>query len=448
MIYRFGGAPYEPQENALRRGVEFVVGTPGRVLDHLERGTLHLEDLKWFILDEADRMLDMGFSEDVEKVVDYAIKSGGEVTSTRIVPDRIQVLLFSATIPSWVKEVMSKYMHSDRVTVDLVTAKEKASVDVKHLVLRCPWEKRAQVIADLIQVYCGTDGRAIVFCDMKKSCNELAGEECLRSIVRMMNCSYVQAGVLHGDIPQKTREQTLKDFKEGKFRCLVATDVAARGLDIQGVRIITEHHSQITLVINREPPTTNSNHADVETYIHRSGRTGRAGKKGVCITLSTGLNQEAILQIIEKAVGNTFTRIGAPQPSDLLKAKAEMMMKDIDNIDQSIIDKMKPLATELVEKVPDVNELVSRCLCIAVGAIGKMHSRSILTSQEGYITVMYRSWNTFRSVSYVFGALRRYFPEDVVSAIKGISMTKDEQGAVFDVEDKHIHYFEDYIKVR
>ena len=184
IIYRFGGAPYEPQENALRRGVEFVVGTPGRVLDHLERGTLHLEELKWFILDEADRMLDMGFNEDVEKVVDYAIKSGGDVTSTtRIVPDRIQVLLFSATIPSWVKEVMSKYMHTDRVTVDLVTEKEKASVDVKHLVLRCPWEKRPQVIADLIQGYCGKDGRAIVFCDMKKSCNELAGEEALRSIV-------------------------------------------------------------------------------------------------------------------------------------------------------------------------------------------------------------------------------------------------------------------------
>ena len=182
-MYRFGGAPYEPQENSLRRGVEIVVGTPGRVLDHLERGNLKLEELKWFILDEADRMLDMGFNEDVEKVVDYAIKSGGEVTGPRIVPDRIQVLLFSATIPSWVREVMTKYMHEDKVTVDLVSAKEKASSDVQHLILRCPWDLRGKVIADLIEVYCGVDGRAIVFCDMKKSCNELAGEECLRGIV-------------------------------------------------------------------------------------------------------------------------------------------------------------------------------------------------------------------------------------------------------------------------
>ena len=182
--HSFGGAPYEPQESALRRGVEFVVGTPGRVLDHLERGNLRLEELKWFVLDEADRMLDMGFNEDVEKVVDYCVKSGGEVSGARKLPDRIQVLLFSATIPAWVRDVMTKYMHPDKVVVDLVTAKEKASVDVKHLVLRCPWERRAKVIADLIQVYCGHDGRAIVFCDMKKSCNELAGEDCLRSFVR------------------------------------------------------------------------------------------------------------------------------------------------------------------------------------------------------------------------------------------------------------------------
>ena len=146
-------------------------------------------------------------------------------------------------------------------------------------------------------------------------------------------------------------------------------------------------------------------------------------------------------------MGNTFTRIGAPQPSDLLKAKAERMVKDVQNIDDAIIEKMTPLATELLQNNSDPTNLVARCLCLAVGAVGKMRSRSILTSQEGYVTMLYRSWNTFRSVSYVFGALRRYFPEEVVIAIKGITMTKDEQGAVFDVEDNHLHFFEDFIKV-
>lgn len=145
------------------------------------------------------------------------------------------------------------------------------------------------------------------------------------------------------------------------------------------------HHPQITLVINREPPATRAGVADVETYIHRSGRTGRAGKKGVCVTLSTGLQQEAILQSIEKAVGNSFTRIGAPQPSDLLKAKAENLLEQFDNIDAAMVEKMMSLAEEVCQKPMEPKEMVARCLCLAVGAIGKMQSRSILTSQDGML---------------------------------------------------------------
>lgn len=143
------------------------------------------------------------------------------------------------------------------------------------------------------------------------------------------------------------------------------------------------HPTQITLVINREPPATRSGVADVETYIHRSGRTGRAGKKGVCVTLSTGLQQEAVLQTIEKAVGNAFTRIGAPQPSDLLKAKAENLLEQFENLDVQMVEKMLPLAEEVCQKQPDAKQAIARCLCLAVGAIGKMQSRSILTSQDG-----------------------------------------------------------------
>lgn len=142
-------------------------------------------------------------------------------------------------------------------------------------------------------------------------------------------------------------------------------------------------HIQITLVINREPPCTNSGRADVETYIHRSGRTGRAGKKGVCITLSTGLGQEATLKGIEKAVGNTFTRIGAPQPSDLLRAKAERMIEQLDGLDNTLIEKMKPLAEKCADRDEDITTLIARCLCLAVGATGKIASRSILTSHDG-----------------------------------------------------------------
>lgn len=121
----------------------------------------------------------------------------------------------------------------------------------------------------------------------------------------------------------------------------------------------------------------------METYIHRSGRTGRAGRKGVCITLSTGFAQEAVLQTIEKAVGNAFTRIGAPQPSDLLKARAERLVERLSDLDDQLIDKMATLADEVLAKESDPRRAVARCLCLAVGAFGKMKSRSILTSNEG-----------------------------------------------------------------
>ena len=136
-------------------------------------------------------------------------------------------------------------------------------------------------------------------------------------------------------------------------------------------------------MINCEPPSTNSGRADVETYIHRSGRTGRAGKKGVCITLSTGLQQEATMKAIEKAVGNAFSRVGAPQPADLLCAKAERLAGQLDNIDHALLEKMKPLAERCLEREEEVTTLVARCLCLAVGATGKIKSRSILTSHDG-----------------------------------------------------------------
>ena len=130
---------------------------------------------------------------------------------------------------------------------------------------------------------------------------------------------------------------------------------------------------QITLVINCEPPSTNSGRADVETYIHRSGRTGRAGRK----------QQEAVMKTIEKAVGNAFSRVGAPQPADLLCAKAERLAGQLDTIDSSLLEKMKPLAERCLERDEEVATLVARCLCLAVGATGKIKSRSILTSHDG-----------------------------------------------------------------
>jgi len=259
------------------------------------------------VLDEADRMLDMGFADDVQKILDAipamrefkASAKGGAGAGAGATPagkgtKGVQVIMFSATVPPWVRDVARMYMYRPE-SVDLVEGEVSASVDVQHIVLQCPWQVRGQTIADLIRVYGGGDGRTIVFVETKKEADELA--------VHPAITSKVDVKAMHGDVAQNQRESTLQAFRKGNLRCIVATDVAARGLDIKGV----------DLVIQTQPPCGKfSGRADVDTYVHRSGRTGRAGAKGTCITLFTR-QQEQVIKQIETATGNKFTRIGAPQ---------------------------------------------------------------------------------------------------------------------------------------
>jgi ATP-dependent RNA helicase DDX21 len=232
----YGGSPYLPQENALKRGVDIVIGTPGRVIDMLDRNCLKLADVKYVILDEADEMLNIGFADAVDKILASAPK-----------PEERQTLLFSATIPPWVQGIANKHMRpGNLVTVDLVgNSKVKAALTVRHMAICCPPPVRMATLADVVKVY-GGSGRTIVFANTKAEVNELALKSSLHAVCQ----------VLHGDIAQTQREVTLQGFREGRFTCLVATDVAARGLDIPDV----------DLVIQTQPPK------DKETYIHRSGR--------------------------------------------------------------------------------------------------------------------------------------------------------------------------------
>jgi ATP-dependent RNA helicase DDX21 len=247
----YGGVGFEVQRGALSRGVDIVVGTPGRILDLLNGGSLRLGDVVMAVLDEADRMLDMGFADDVQKIFDavpgMAIKAAaasgsgagaGSSSSSAAAgaSSGLQTVLFSATLPGWVKDLARKYM-SRPLTIDLVEASDaKASVDVAHLVLQCPWQVRPGVIGDLVRLYCGAAGKAVVFVETKKEADELAVNPALSA--------HVEVKALHGDVPQAQREATLAAFKKGALRCLCATDVAARGLDIKGV----------DLVIQTQPP--------------------------------------------------------------------------------------------------------------------------------------------------------------------------------------------------
>tara|TARA_B110000208_G_scaffold110744_1_gene136839 strand:+ start:661 stop:2046 length:1386 start_codon:yes stop_codon:yes gene_type:complete len=241
----YGGAAYGPQINALQRGVDIIVGTPGRVVDHLQSGRVDMTGIKFFVLDEADQMLDMGFQPELDKVFD-ALDSGSPAVDEHGTKS-YQILLFSATLPAWVNKVARQRLQNGFKTVDLVKGSvNKASIQVQHLVMRCPWQTRPSVINDMLTVHAdGGESRAIVFCDTKKDCNELSVDSRLKYDCR----------TLHGDIPQKQREVTMKAFKDGKFKVLVATDVAARGLHVEDVR----------LVVNFAPPSTRSGYADTET---------------------------------------------------------------------------------------------------------------------------------------------------------------------------------------
>jgi len=447
----YGGTPMGPQRSALSRGVDVVVGTPGRINDLIQQGVLNLAEVTHAILDEADRMLDMGFADEVANILDTCpallarrlssdkrsgrsakrmrfdddghagasedVHSGTSSTAAADGADvnSVQVLLFSATLPGWVKDVAAKYM-IDPANVDLVgdtDARMTASKHVEHLIIQCPWQTKAATIGDLVTAYGGPGGRAIVFCGTKRDVNDL----CVSPDINM------ECKPLHGDVAQSQRESTLKAFKSGRIRCIIATDVAARGLDVKGV----------DLVIMERPPSKMSGRADVEAYVHRSGRTGRAGRKGTCVTLYTR-SQESTIREIEHATGNTFTRVGAPQPKDLARAAAKEQTSRLEDVDEEASKMFKGPAEAATEQY-GAEEALRRALAVMSGFTSALPDRSLLSSSEGFTTVAWRAppGVDIRAPSYVWNGLRAVLSPEACDAFRGLRITADSRSAVFDV---------------
>lgn len=395
----YGGAPYQSQEIKLKRGVDIVVGTPGRIKDHIERGNIDLSSLKFRVLDEADEMLRMGFVEDVELIL-------GKVEDV----SKVQTLLFSATLPDWVKKIASRFLKANKKTADLVgNERMKASTNVRHIVLPCSSSARAQLIPDVIRCY-SSGGRTIVFTETKESASELAG-------------LLPGARALHGDIQQSQREVTLSGFRLGKFMILVATNVAARGLDINDVQ----------LIIQCEPPR------DVEAYIHRSGRTGRAGNTGVAVMLYEP--RRSNISKIERESGVKFEHVAAPQPLDVAKAAGLEAAETITQISDSVIPAFKYAAEELLNTSGlSPVELLAKALAKASGYT-EIKSRSLLASMENYVTVLLEAGKPIYTPSFAFSVLRRFLPEEKVEAVKGLALTADGNGVVFDVPAEDLDMF-------
>lgn len=395
-ICLYGGTAYGPQEGALRRGIDVVIGTPGRVKDHVQRGTLILKDLKFRVLDECDEMLNMGFVDDVEAILTADVDAA-----------KVQTLLFSATLPKWVQEVKRKFLKPDHKTVDLVGSEVmKASTSVQHLLLPSHWSQRSSLVSELVKCY-GAGGRTIVFTETKRDANELT--ESLADGAR----------ALHGDIPQNQREQTLAGFRDGKFNVLVATDVAARGLDIKNVE----------LVIQVEPSK------DPETYIHRSGRTGRANSTGISITL-VDRRKEGLIPFIQKKAGIEFTRIGAPQPADVARIAAERAMESLKTVSDTAIAHFRDAAGKVLEEADSPQDALAAALAKIAGHTD-IKPRSLLTAHDDCVTLQFINPFQVERPGFVFSFLRKNIvDENKVNEIKRMTMTEDGMGAVFDVPTK------------
>lgn len=276
VVCLYGGQPIDKQINQLKKNPQIVVATPGRLMDHVKRRTVRLDKVETIVLDEADRMLDMGFVRDVTHILD-------------LMPKRRNLGLFSATISREVMDISWVYQR-DPVEIT-VHADEQNKPDIAQYRLDVERNQKMETMVRLMEL--GEYDRIIVFCNTKNMTDRLAG---------LLKMKGITCEAIHGDIQQRVREKTLQKFRDGKMRVLVATDVAARGLDIDDV----------DAVFNYDVPDEN------EYYIHRVGRTGRAKRHGVAFTLVATVTEGIRLDDIRKNTGNDIIKVHFNQRGDLV----------------------------------------------------------------------------------------------------------------------------------
>ncbi|KAJ7977779.1 DEAD-box ATP-dependent RNA helicase [Quillaja saponaria] len=373
----YGGVSYVTQQSALSRGVDVVVGTPGRIIDLIKGSSLKLGEVQFLVLDEADQMLAVGFEEDVELILEQ-------------LPSVRQSMLFSATMPTWVKKLARKYLDKP-LTIDLVGEQdEKLAEGIKLHAISATATSKRTILSDLITVY-AKGGKTIVFTKTKRDADE----------VSLALTASIASEALHGDISQHQRERTLNSFRQGKFTVLVATDVAARGLDIPNV----------DLIIHYELPN------DPETFVHRSGRTGRAGKEGTC-------HSDVYYP---------------PAVEDILESSADQVVATLNGVHSESLEFFIPTAQKLIEE-QGVSALAA-ALAHLSGFSRPPSSRSLINHEQGWVTLQLTRDPTysrgFLSARSVTGFLSDVY-SPAADELGKIYIIADErvQGAVFDLPEE------------
>jgi ATP-dependent RNA helicase DeaD len=304
----YGGQPIDRQFRALKAGAQIVVGTPGRVLDHLRRGSIRLDGVKFCVLDEADEMMALGFTEDMEAILAE-------------LPDTRQLAFFSATMPARVLAITSKFLKSPQ-RVEII-ARQRTLETTNQTYYEVPPGKKQEALARVIDME--TPGSTIVFCRTRLETAELSESLRIRGY---------SAEPIHGDMNQLERERVLRSFRDGMVELLVATDVAARGLDIDNV----------THVINYDVPY------DAEQYIHRIGRTGRAGRTGDAITLVYHRERRQLANI-ERLIGSRIEPARIPTVADIASRRREVFGESVrEALAAREFEAMLPIVGELAEE--------------------------------------------------------------------------------------------------
>lgn len=316
----YGGQPINIQIRSISRGAQIIIGTPGRLMDHMRRKTLKLSNIHTVILDEADEMLNMGFREDIETILLQ-------------VPAERQILLFSATMPKPILEISNQYLKNP--TIIKIKQKELTVSKVKQFYLKMHKEDRTEVLCRLLDIH--NPKRAVIFCNTKKGVDQLVEELQARGYF---------ADALHGDLKQGARDMVMGKLRSGTIDILVATDIAARGIDVD----------DIEAVFNYELPQ------DDEYYVHRIGRTGRAGRSGVAFNFVYGRHMQKLREI-ERYTKAKIIEQKVPTMKDMTKAKVNYMFDDIiEVIEKDDLSQYSNYIKELIDKGHDPQDVAAALL--------------------------------------------------------------------------------------
>lgn len=338
----YGGQPIDRQIKALKRNPEMIIGTPGRLLDHIRRKTIKLQDVTTVILDEADEMLDMGFLEDIESIL-------AEVPTER------QTLLFSATMPDPIRRLAEKFMNSPKIVK--IQPQGVTAPKIAQIYYEVADKNKIDALTRLLDVEDPELG--VIFCRTKKGVDELQ---------KILQARGYLASGLHGDMTQRERDQVMHQFRQGTIDLLIATDVAARGLDVEGV----------SHVINYDIPQ------DVDSYVHRIGRTGRAGREGKALTL-VAPREFKLLRMIEQAIGKRIHKSLLPTLAELKERQQSRIMERVLNGMEDVESQFEELANELLNQHDSVQIVAAALKIIGEDLVGDQELTSIDKSPEEVI---------------------------------------------------------------